>query len=105
MSNTIVELKKLDIDKVVGRLKLSVLANHIVKSLHVMTTRKLQVNTGKCNMHLETMMMLLIRFVTWAEHGLHALPDIVRSPCGPARLEPTIFDGNVCKLRAMSQSH
>ena len=58
MSNTIVELKKLDIDKVVDRMKLSVLANHIVKSLHVMTTRK--VSTGKSpenNMRLGPMMM------------------------------------------------
>jgi hypothetical protein len=60
MSNTIVELKKLDIDKVVDRLKLSVLANHIVKSLHVMTTRKSHVSTGKFsenNMRLGPMMM------------------------------------------------
>ena len=58
MSNTIVELKKLDIDKVVDRMKLSVLANHIVKSLHEMTTRK--VSTGKSsenNMRLGPMMM------------------------------------------------
>ena len=38
MANTIVELKELEIDKVVERMKLSVLANHIVNSLHEMTT-------------------------------------------------------------------
>ena len=49
MSNTIVELKKLDIDKVVDWMKLSVLANHIVKSLHEMTTGKPHVSNGKCS--------------------------------------------------------
>jgi hypothetical protein len=48
MSNTIIELKKLDIDKVVDRMKLSVLANHIVKGLHEMTTGKSRVSSGKC---------------------------------------------------------
>jgi hypothetical protein len=56
MSNTIVELKKLDIDKVVDWMKLSDLANHIVKSLHEMTTGKSHVRSGKCsagNMRLD----------------------------------------------------
>jgi hypothetical protein len=49
MSNTIIELKKLDIDRTVDQMKLSVLANHIVESLHEMTSKNSQVVAGECS--------------------------------------------------------
>lgn len=99
MSNTIAELKGLNIDKVVDRMKLSVLANHIVKSLHEMTTKQphASATTGKCsavNIVLDSMMTWLTRRSLFAAHNEHVPRHTVRPPCGPARLEPTVFDGN-----------
>lgn len=108
MSNTIIELKKLDIDKVVDRMKLSVLANHIVKSLHEMTTGRSHISSCKCltaETRTEPMKAPLIRRLLCAAHGEHASPSTARLPCGPTRLEPTTFDGNVYAIRTMGRCY
>jgi hypothetical protein len=108
MTNTIIELKKLGIDKVVDRMKLSVLANHIVKSMHEMTTGYPHVSSGECSAdhtRLDPMTKSLIRRLLFAAHGELAPPSTVRSPCGPARLEPTIFDGSIYTTRVVGQCH
>lgn len=108
---TVVELQKAGIRRVVDRMELGVLADHIVKILHEMTTENPNANRGKLPVHTRDLIMhpVAIPLITACTRytgtylapsgGSQSIapgaPSAVRFDHGRTLPEGTIYDGGM----------